>query len=51
MFNVLLSVILSLSLVQAETSDPLEPNPNKPLGDVIPIEKAVSEFEKQYEKK
>lgn len=49
MFNVLISIALSLSFFQTEIK--LEPDPNKPLGEVIPIEEAAAEFQKRYDKK
>ncbi|MCM3379488.1 DUF4367 domain-containing protein [Shouchella rhizosphaerae] len=47
--NKLLSgLLVVISLFTGGVEDPLTPDPNKPLGDVLPIEKAVQEFNYLY---
>jgi hypothetical protein len=46
----LVPLLLSLTIVQSTANEPLQADPNKPLGDVIPIEQSVSQFEKTFKK-
>jgi hypothetical protein len=47
----LVPLFLSLALTLPNLNkDPLEPNPNKPLGNVITIEESVLQFEKAFNK-
>ena len=47
--NKLLSgLLVVISLFTGGVEDPLTPDPNKPLGDVLPSEKAVQEFNYLY---
>ncbi|MBP3950377.1 hypothetical protein [Bacillus suaedae] len=48
MLNLLMSVVLSFSLIHEQE---IEIDPNKPLGDVVPIEEAISNFEELYDSK
>ncbi|ADU28521.1 hypothetical protein [Evansella cellulosilytica] len=53
MLQIALSIIVSFSLFQTDAfqlleKDPLEPDPHKPLGDVVSIEDALTEFEEIY---
>ena len=49
--NKLLLIVLSLMLVHPiGPKDPLDYDPNKPLGDVSPIHISVSQFEERYHK-
>ncbi|WDV93323.1 hypothetical protein [Brevibacillus parabrevis] len=46
-----LTLILSLSILQPiAPKDPLDVDPNKPLGNVAPLKVSVSQFEKTYHK-
>ncbi|RNB68021.1 hypothetical protein EDM52_21695 [Brevibacillus invocatus] len=51
-FNKLIPIILSLSIIQSiPPKDPLDTDPSKPLGDVVPIEASVSQFENTNKQK
>jgi hypothetical protein len=51
LFTLLLSAVICLSPFQANEVQSFEVQPDKPLGDVVSIEEALSEFEARYEKK